>query len=91
MRLLVEVENMNASLNHSMETARVLEASLRDRISFLEAQLDGERESARSVTNSFSSYLSKFLNPVLALRIFKVSFPTSSRQPFIKTHPGRAH
>ena len=38
MRLLVEVENANSASSHEVDTARAVEASLRDQISILESR-----------------------------------------------------
>ncbi|KAF8601660.1 hypothetical protein BDV93DRAFT_509913 [Ceratobasidium sp. AG-I] len=43
MRLLVEVESMNRELHHKIEASYAFEESLRDRVSFLEMQLNGMR------------------------------------------------
>ena len=47
MRMLVDVERTNRGLNHRIDTAHAFEASLRDNISLLEAQLSASKADSR--------------------------------------------
>ncbi|KAF8601672.1 hypothetical protein BDV93DRAFT_230966 [Ceratobasidium sp. AG-I] len=47
MRFLVGLESTNLEMGHSMDAARAIEESLRDRIAFLEAQLSGTKATFR--------------------------------------------
>lgn len=53
MRLLVEVESTPREWSQSVDTARAFESNLRDRIAFLETQLDERRVSVGYVELSF--------------------------------------
>lgn len=86
MQLLVEIETLCRGLNRTMETARIFEESMQDRIVFLEAQLDKARENSSCIAKLLSSDCCNLNYFLPAPRISKVCITSYYILPVIHEH-----
>ncbi|KAF8601677.1 hypothetical protein BDV93DRAFT_231018 [Ceratobasidium sp. AG-I] len=86
MRLLVDVERTNRGLNHQIDTGRAFEASLRDNISLLEAQLNASKADSSTGVHDFHLLMSEMRELKSSIRTIdktttQIAFKLSSVEP----------